>query len=108
MAETAFDLQTATPVIAIFLMSHRSLGNHLMFISIRSNMQMKDGKFFKQKEENKMERNNTVILNEVIVGLYSNKELDLMLNKLSNYYQVAIADFTVNKVNPNSYKEMIT
>lgn len=69
---------------------------------------MKDEKLFNQKEENRMERNNTVILNEVIVGLYSNKELDIMLNKLSNYYQVDIADFTVSKVNPNSYKEMIT
>ncbi|CAK6481279.1 hypothetical protein IFT92_09460 [Peribacillus simplex] len=81
---------------------------HIMFISVRSKMQMKDEKLFNQKEENRMERNNTVILNEVIVGLYSNKELDIMLNKLSNYYQVDIADFTVSKVNPNSYKEMIT
>ncbi|MCM3674868.1 MULTISPECIES: hypothetical protein [Peribacillus] len=81
---------------------------HIMFISVSSKMQMKDEKLFNQKEENRMERNNTVILNEVIVGLYSNKELDIMLNKLSNYYQVDIADFTVNKVNSNSYKEMIT
>ncbi|MBT2618885.1 MULTISPECIES: hypothetical protein [unclassified Bacillus (in: firmicutes)] len=49
-----------------------------------------------------MKRNNTVVLNTVIVGLYNDKELDRMLNQLSNYYQVDKRDFIVSKVNPNS------
>ena len=56
-----------------------------------------------------MKRNNTVILNEVLVGLYYDKELDGMLNQLSDYYQVDKHDFTISRVNPNSYnRELIT
>ncbi|MEJ9233037.1 hypothetical protein LAV79_27300 [Peribacillus butanolivorans] len=56
-----------------------------------------------------MKRNNTVILNEVLVGLYYDKELDRMLNQLSDYYQVDKHDFTISRVNPNCYnRELIT
>lgn len=50
-----------------------------------------------------MIRNNTVILNETIVGLYSDSELNEMLNQLADYYQVSQSEFIVTQNNPYSF-----
>lgn len=50
-----------------------------------------------------MIRNNTVILNETIVGLYSDNELNDMLIQLADYYKVSKSEFIVTKANPYSF-----
>ena len=50
-----------------------------------------------------MIRNNTVILNETIVGLYSDSELNGMLKQLADYYQVSQSEFIVTQNNPYSF-----
>ena len=50
-----------------------------------------------------MIKKNTVLLNEVIVGLSTDKELHSELDKLAKHYQVETSEFTVAKVNPYSF-----
>lgn len=50
-----------------------------------------------------MIRNNTVILNDIIVGLYSDSELNEMLNQLADYYKVSKTEFIVTQNNPYSF-----
>lgn len=52
-----------------------------------------------------MIRNNAVLLNENVVGLYTDRELPGMLETLSDYYNVEIADFVVTK---NYYPDFST
>lgn len=50
-----------------------------------------------------MTKKNTVLLNEVIVGLSTDKELHNELDKLAKHYQVEKSEFIVAKVNPYSF-----
>lgn len=50
-----------------------------------------------------MIRNNTVLLNGNVVGLYTDRELNRVMDKLADYYQVDKNEFTVTKVNPYSF-----
>lgn len=45
-------------------------------------------------------RDNTVLLDGQIVGIYNDHELDNMLERLAEYYVVDKNDFVVTKVNP--------
>lgn len=50
-----------------------------------------------------MIKKNTILLNEVIVGLSTDKDLHNEIHKLSEYYEAETSDFTVAKINPYSF-----